>query len=67
MQLGRAILLPIVNFLRLVGSNPPSGKEARVGQPLIEISSRWLRVCMPVGKDLRFPQPLIIICSRDEL
>jgi hypothetical protein len=67
MQLGRGISPIIVNSLRLLGSNPPSGKEARVGQPRIKISSRWLRVCMPVGKDLRFSQSRIIIFSRDEL
>jgi hypothetical protein len=68
MQLGKRGISPTIsNRLRLLGSNPPSGKEARAGQFSIQISSRWLRVCMPVGKDLRFLHSQISIILRDEL
>jgi len=59
--------LEIISFLRLLGSNPPSGKETRAEQLRISIFSRCLGVCMPMGKDLRFLQLNISMYSRFEL
>ena len=69
MQLGRTCIfsqLEIISDFRLAGSNPPSGKESRIGHSLIE-RSRWLRLCMPIGKDLRSLQNSISMTSRDKL
>ena len=57
----------IESSLRLVGSNPPSGKQTTLGHLFISILLRWHNLCRPSGKDLRFSQFQISSCSRDAL
>ena len=68
MQLGKLLRFLqswITSFLRLVGSNPSSGKEIRLEHPPMLISLRWHSLCRPSGKVLSFSQCQILSCSRD--
>ena len=70
MQLGQASSFSqsqIESSLKLVGSNPPSGKEIKLGQYLISILLRWQSLCRPTGKDFNFAQLAIPRYSRDAL
>ena len=70
MQLGQAFTFSqywIERSLKLVGSNPPSGKETKLGQCHISILLRWQSLCRPTGKDFNFAQFVISRISRDAL
>ena len=70
MQLGQASTFSqdwIQSSLKLVGSNPPSGKETKLGQCRMLILLRWQSLCRPTGKDFNFAQLPILRFSRDAL
>ena len=70
MQLGQTSSFSqssIESSLKLVGSNPPSGKETKLGQSHISILLRWQSLCRPTGKDFNFAHLSISRDSRDTL